>query len=104
MTILKNSLTSFEKRQIDRYVKREKATKMQYCGIRNGGWGHELALKLSLVGIKVSNYPLIIKYILYFEISLKKSTYQMYPLLPSNRRIQNIKKSNFHKCVVARQP
>ena len=52
-----NSSTSFETCQIDRNVMREKATKMQTCGIRNGGRGHELALKLSLVGITVLNYP-----------------------------------------------
>ena len=28
---------------------------MQNCGIRNGGRSHELALELSLVGIKVLN-------------------------------------------------
>ena len=54
-------------------TKREKATKMQNCVIRNGGRGHELALKLSLVGIKLLNSPLIIKYILYLKtISLQK--------------------------------
>ena len=30
---------------------------MQNCVIRNGGRGHELALKVSLVGVKVPNYP-----------------------------------------------
>ena len=34
----------------------KKATKMQNCGIRNGGRGHELAFKLSMVGIKVLNH------------------------------------------------
>ena len=45
---------------------------MLTCSIRNGGRGHEFALKLWTVGIKVLNHPWIIKYILYFKTSLKK--------------------------------
>ena len=48
---------------------------------------HELALKFLLVGIKVLNYPKIIKYNLYFKRVSLKSMYQMYPLLPSNSKI-----------------
>ena len=51
----------FGKCLIDRDIQGKKATKMQNCGIRNGGMGHEFALKLLLVGIKVLNYPKIIK-------------------------------------------
>ena len=40
-----------------RKVKHEKALKMQNGDFRNFGRGHELALKLSLVGIQVLNRP-----------------------------------------------
>ena len=51
----------------------KKATKVQNCGIRNEGWGHKFALKLSLVDIQVLNHPYIIKYIRCFQtISLNK--------------------------------
>ena len=39
-----------------------KATKMQHCGIRNGGRGHELGNKLSLIGLKALNHHYINKY------------------------------------------
>ena len=46
---------------------------MHNCGIRNGGIGHALALKLSLAGINFLNHLQIIKYILYFKTeSFKK--------------------------------
>ena len=41
---------------------------MQDCGIRYGGRGRELTLKLSLLGLKVLNYFYIIEYILYRKI------------------------------------
>ena len=34
---------------------------MQKCGIGNEGMDHEMVLKLSLVGMKALNHPLIIK-------------------------------------------
>ena len=61
--------------------------KIQNCGIRNGGMGHEFALELFLVGIKVLNHPKILKYILYYKTVSLKIMYQMCPLLPSNRKI-----------------
>ena len=60
---------------------------MHYCGIRNGGMGHEFALELILVGIKVLNHPKLIEYILYFKTVSLKNMYHMCPLLPSNRKI-----------------
>ena len=60
---------------------------MENCGIRNGGMGHEFALELLLVGIKVLNHPKIIKYILYFKTVSLTNMYSMCPLLPSNRKI-----------------
>ena len=50
--------------------------------------GHELALKLLLVGIKVLNQSKIIKYILYFKTVSFHNMYLMCPLLPSNSKIQ----------------
>ena len=49
--------------------------------------GHELALKLLLVGIKVLNHPKIIKYILYFKTVSFHNMYQMCILLLSNSKI-----------------
>ena len=49
--------------------------------------GHELALKLLLVGIKNLNHPKIIKYILFFKTVSFHNMYQMRPLLPSNSKI-----------------
>ena len=60
---------------------------MQNLGIRKGGMGHEFALELLLVGIKVFNHPKIIRYILYFKTVLFKTIYTMCPMLPSNRKI-----------------
>ena len=60
---------------------------MQNCGIRNGGMGHEFALKLLLVGIQVLNCPNIFKYTLYFKTVSLTNMYSMCPLLPSNRKI-----------------
>ena len=51
---------------------------------RHRGKGHELALKLSLVGIKVLNHPKIIKYIMKFKTVSVHNMYQTCPLLPSN--------------------
>ena len=48
--------------------------------------GHELALKLLLVGIKVLNHTKIIKYILYFKTVYFHNMYQMCPLLPGNSK------------------
>ena len=42
--------------------------------------GYELALKFLLVGVKVLNYPKIIKCILYSNTVSLKSMYQMCPL------------------------
>ena len=73
-------------------------TKMQNCVIRNDGRDHELALKLSLVGIKVVT-PLKLLNILFI---LKH--YQMCPLLPSNRKIESIQISPFsHNSLDAKQ-
>ena len=49
--------------------------------------GHELALELLLVGLKVLNYPKIIKYILYFKTVSLKTMFTMCPLLPSQRKL-----------------
>ena len=54
---------------------------MQTCGIRNGGRGHEMALKLSTVGIKVLNHPYIIIYTLYFKNHLLKKHVSNVPLV-----------------------
>ena len=76
---------------------------MQNCGIRNGGLGHELALKILSAGIKVLNYPKIIKDILYFKmISLKKAHIKCTPCCLATEEYRIYKESNFHNCVVAR--
>ena len=59
---------------------------MQKGGIRNGGMGLELAIELSLVGMKVLNHPKIITYIIYLKQYLKNID-QMCTMLPSNRKI-----------------
>ena len=59
---------------------------MQKGGIRNGGMGLELALELSLVGIKVLNHPKIITYVIYFKTVALKNIYQMCTMLPSNKQ------------------
>ena len=51
------------------------------------GYGHEFALKLLFVGIKVLNHPKINKYILYFKTVSLKTMYTMCPLLPSDGKI-----------------
>ena len=56
---------------------------MHNCEIRKGGMGHEFALELLLVGIKVLNLHQIIKYILYFKTESLKTMYTMCPLLSS---------------------
>ena len=60
---------------------------MQNREIRNGGMGHEFALKSLLAGIEVLNRPKIIEYILYmyFKTVSLKNMYHMWPLLPSYR-------------------
>ena len=63
---------------------------MQNCGNRNGGMGHEFALKLLLVGIYVLNHPKSIKYILYFKTVSITNRYSMCPLLPSNRKVKTL--------------
>ena len=60
---------------------------MQNCGIRNGGMGHEFALKLLFASILVLNYPKTIEYILFFKTVSLKNMYHICPLLPSNRKI-----------------
>ena len=50
-------MISVENCQIGRMFKHKNATKMQNCGFRNWARSHELAIKLSLVGIKVLNHP-----------------------------------------------
>ena len=53
VTILKNSLTSFEKCM----VSMKKLYKYTFVASEMVGWGHKLALKVLLVGTKVWNYP-----------------------------------------------
>ena len=77
---------------------------MQTCGIRNGGRGHEMALKLSTVGIKVLNHPYIIIYTLYFKNHLlKKACIKCTTCCLATEEYRIYKYSNFHNCVVARQ-
>ena len=52
-----HSCVSFKNAKFAGTFSMKKATKMQNCGLIYWGRGHELALKLSLVGIKVSNHP-----------------------------------------------
>ena len=63
--------------------------KRQKCKIVESekGYGHDFALKLLMIGIKVLNRNKIIKYILYFKSVSLKTMYTMCPLLPSNRKI-----------------
>ena len=73
--------------QTDGYIRIKKRQKCKFCVIRNGGMGHEFALELLLVGIKVLNHPKIIKYILYFKTVSLTNMYSMCPLLLSNRKM-----------------
>ena len=57
VTILQNPLTSFEKCLVDKYDFREKAAKMPNGGIRNWGKGHELDIKIVVIGIIDLNNP-----------------------------------------------
>ena len=49
--------------------------------------GHEFALKLMLVGIKVLNHPKIIKHIQYLKTVSLKNMYPMCPMLPRYSKI-----------------